>query len=341
MNRLLTCACLGVSVATLSLTACRRETTGPRAPSVSSQPAATQPTRPNQYLIGMIAKSNNNPVFQAARRGAVDAARDLGAKYGVRIEIMWRTPDKEDAQRQADNLEALVSMGVDGIIISCSDATRVQNAINAAVEKNVPVLCFDSDAAGSKRFCYHGVDDIECGRQVMAELARAMGGKGAVAILAGNQTAPNLQRRVQGVRQEMKRYPDIREVGVFYHVETGPDALAKVEQVQNAHPEITGWAMVGGWPLFTDKDLPWEPGRVKCVSVDALPQQLKFLQNGQVQVLLAQKVYDWGYRSVELMMDKLMFDKEPPGGRDISKLVRVTKDNMAEWRAKLKQWGLE
>ncbi len=332
----------GISIVGLAAAGgCKQE--APKQPQAkpTTRPAQAQPARPNQYLIGMIAKSNNNPVFQAARRGAEDAARNLAKRHGVEINVSWRTPDKEDAQRQADNLEALVSTGVDGIIISCSDASRVEKAINAAVDKHVPVLCFDSDAANSKRFCYHGVDDIECGRRVMAELAEAMGGKGAVAILAGNQTAPNLQRRVQGVRQEMEKHPDIREVSVFYHVETGPDALAKVEQVQLANPDITGWAMVGGWPLFTDKDLPWQPGQVKCVSVDALPQQLKFLQNGQVQVLLAQKVYDWGYRSVELMMDKLMNDKAPPDGHDISQLVRVTNENMAEWRGKLKQWGLE
>ena len=39
------------------------------------------------YTIGLVAKSQNNPVFQAARVGATDAARDLGRKYGVEIKI--------------------------------------------------------------------------------------------------------------------------------------------------------------------------------------------------------------------------------------------------------------
>ena len=41
-----------------------------------------------------------------------------------------------------------------------------------------------------------GTDDITCGKAVMAELAKVMGDKGTIAILAGNQSAPNLQARV-------------------------------------------------------------------------------------------------------------------------------------------------
>jgi ribose transport system substrate-binding protein len=42
----------------------------------------------------------------------------------------------------------------------------------------------------------------------MFELAREMGNKGVVAILAGKQNAPNLQKRVEGVKEEAMKYPD-------------------------------------------------------------------------------------------------------------------------------------
>ena len=41
-------------------------------------------------------------------------------------------------------------------------------------------------------------------------------------------------------------------------METPQDAAAEDVRVQNNYPEIVGWAMVGGWPLFTStllKDL--------------------------------------------------------------------------------------
>ena len=52
---------------------------------------------PNKIVIGMVAKSQSNDVFVAAKKGAEDAARDLGPKYGVQVEINWQTPDSEDA----------------------------------------------------------------------------------------------------------------------------------------------------------------------------------------------------------------------------------------------------
>src|SRR5436189_1132699 len=166
------------------------------------------------YTIGLVAKSQGNPVFQAARVGAEEAAKDLGAKHGISIKIDWRTPNEEDAQKQAEAIEQLVLAGADGIAVSCSDANKLTDAINSAVKNGVPVATFDSDAPASKRFVTVGVDDIKCGEQVMEELAKLMNGKGVVAILAGNQNAPNLQKRVQGVKNAAKKYPGItiREV---------------------------------------------------------------------------------------------------------------------------------
>jgi ribose transport system substrate-binding protein len=291
------------------------------------------------YKIGLIAKSESNPVFQAARVGAEDAARELSAKHGIKVEILWRTPSDEDAQKQASFIEQLVVSGADGIAISCSDASKVNNAINKAVDGGVLVACFDSDAPQSKRFVYHGVDDEECGKAVMKELAAAVGSSGGkIAILAGNQTAPNLQARVRGVKAELAKHAGMTLVDVYYHKETPQDAAAKVQEVQTANPEIVGWAMVGGWPLFSDALMNWTPGQVKIVAVDALPAQLKYVEKGIVQVLLAQRVYGWGHRSVELLIDKLHHGQSPPQPRDIAELDRVTKENVAEYAKNWDKW---
>src|SRR5438874_12188778 len=141
---------------------------------VYSQPKKT-------YTLGLVAKSQGNPVFQAARVGAMDAAKELGGKYGIQIKIDWRTPNEEDAQKQAEAIEQLVLSGADGIAVSCSDANKLTDAINSAVKKGVPVATFDSDAPGSKRFVTFGIDDIKCGQQVMNELAKVMNGKGTIA----------------------------------------------------------------------------------------------------------------------------------------------------------------
>jgi len=301
---------------------------------MAGQPAAKP--KKKTYVIGLVAKSQNNPVFLAARTGAEDAAMELGGKYGVDIRIEWRTPIQEDAQKQAEYIEQLASAGADGIAVSCSDAKTLTMAINSAVDRGTPVVCFDSDAPESKRFAYYGTDDFACGQKVAQELARTMGNKGVVAILAGNQTAPNLQRRVAGVREGLSTHPDIKILDVYYHKETPQDAVNKLEEVQRTNPQITGWAMVGGWPLFTQNAL--DNVHAKVVAVDALRPQLPYVKNGQVQVLLGQKVYEWGYESVGLIMAKLIENKTPSEPIIKATLVPVTGENADEYAKNWSRW---
>ena len=314
----------------------RRFVLGASALPILSSWALAQGTK--SYRFGLIAKSQGNAVFQVARVGAEDAARELGARHGVTIRIDWRTPNEEDAQKQAEAIEQLVLAGADGIAVSCSDANKVTDAINKAVGDGVPVVTFDSDAPASKRLVCYGVDDGQCGEQVMAELARVLGGKGTIAILAGNQNAPNLQKRVAGVRKEAKKHPGVVIRDTYYHRETPQDAAARIEQVLQANPDITGWALIGGWPLFTENALQWKPGTVQCVSVDALPICLNYLRSGHVQVLLAQQCHAWGYRSVEHLFNKVHLRKNPDSPRDVSPLVRVDRSNVEAYAKNWEKW---
>jgi len=232
-----------------------------------------------------------------------------------------------------------VNEGAQAVLISCSDAGKVTGAINDAVARGVAVMTFDSDAPESKRFAFYGVDDIKTGEAVMKELAPLMNGKGKVAILAGNQNAPNLRNRVDGVKREAAKYPGISIVGTFNHIETAQDAAAEVIRVQNAYPEVTAWAMIGGWPLFTQTLLTdLDPKKVKIVAVDALPAELAYVEKGLAPVLLAQPTYMWGYVSVQKIVDKVHLKQDVPQIIPMD-LVKVTKDNLGTWARQLKTWG--
>lgn len=290
------------------------------------------------YTFGMIAKSQGNPFFEAARVGANDAARELGAKHGITIKIDWRTPNEEDAQKQAEIIEQLLLTAVDGIMISCSDATKVNGSIAKAASYGVPVLTFSGDAPNSKRFVALGIDDYQCGYQTFEELAKLLKGQGVVAAIDGNPNAQNLQQRAAGFRAAAKKHPGIKLLDIFYHKETPQDAVARIEQVMQAHPDITGWGFLGGWPLFTDDALKWPPGTIKCVCVDALPQQLKYVRSGHVPLLLSQDVYGYGYKSVEHLVNKVHLKKNPANVIDNSPLTPVSKDNLEDFAKNWEKW---
>lgn len=290
------------------------------------------------YTLGFIGKAQSNEVFVTARRGAEAEAARLSKELGVPIEVIVRTPADEDAQAQAQAIEQLVRQGAQGITVSCSNAEVLTGAIDGAVAKGVPVMCFDSDAPASKRFCFYGTDDVPCGAAVMRELATLMGNKGKVAILAGNQNAPNLQKRVAGVKEELARHAGIALAGVYYHKETPQDAAAKVAEIQQVDPSITGWAMIGGWPLFTAHALDAVRGRAKVVAVDMLPPELEYVRTGEVDVLLGQPCFEWGVQSVRILMDKLHAKKDPPKPFLSYDLVRVTRMNVEDVAGQWKTW---
>jgi ribose transport system substrate-binding protein len=304
-----------------------------------SSPSSSQPAAARGLKIAVIAKSSTNPVFLSARTGAEAAAKEITARTNVPIEVVWMTPPSEDGQVQAQRIAQAVNEGASAILISCSDAGKVNGAINDAVARGVEVMTFDSDAPESKRFAFYGVDDIKTGEAVMDELAKQMGEKGSIAILAGNQNAPNLRKRVDGVKQAAAKYPKMKIVDTFYHLETPQDAAAEVLRVQGAYPEVQGWAMIGGWPLFTQTLLTdLDPKRVKIVAVDGLPAELPYVEKGLAPVLLAQPTYKWGYVGVQTIFDKVHDKKDVPQILPME-LVRVTKDNLGTWARQLKDWG--
>jgi ribose transport system substrate-binding protein len=309
----------------------------PQSNTVASDQQNTNATK-TQFVFALVAKNQSNPVFESARYGAEDAADEIGKKLGVKIKVIWLTPNEEDAQKQVQYVDQLALQGVDGISISCSEAAALTPAIDRAVANGVAVMCFDSDAPQSKRFCYFGTDDRGCGHTIMRELVQELGpGHHLVAIPGGDQNSLNIQNRIKGALDEATNYQNITIRGVYYSKEVPQDAAAVVEQVQNANPDIDGWAMIGSWALFTDALLTWEPGKVKIVAMDALPAQLPYVQKGIVQKLFAQQTYQWGWQSVELLAEKVIQGKNPPA-IEYSPLIQVTSTNVDEFAKNWKQW---
>jgi ribose transport system substrate-binding protein len=132
-------------------------------------------------------------------------------------------------------------------------------------------------------------------------------------------------------------------VGTFFHAETAQDASAEVLRAAASYPDLAGWAMVGGWPLYNKTlltELQADPGRpaARIVAVNALPPQLIYVETGVAPVLLAQPTYLWGAVGVESIVKKLLLNQPVPEHIPME-LVRVTSENLGAWARQLKAWG--
>ena len=291
------------------------------------------------YRFALIPKTLTNEVFNYGRKAAEATAREIEAKEGCRIEVLWQAPAQADPARQASILQTLADQKVHGISISVEDAGAAKGAIDYAAGRGVPVMTFDSDSPSSKRKVFFGTNDYECGEK----LAHFMGNllkKGNVIVQTGTE-APNLQARVQGVRDCFaKHFPDVKVVDV---VRCDDDQKKAVEQLANlaqSRNDVQGFVLVGGWAVFGDRGLDAiDPAKHKVVSCDALPKAWQYLESGKCQMLLAQDLWGWGEQSVRIL--KALADGKPveagPDGRINGALEEVTKENLEAFKAKWKE----
>jgi ribose transport system substrate-binding protein len=314
---------------------------GTVAMSVAGQaPALAQP---RTVKIALIAKSEANFLFLAARRGAQDKAAALSRQHGATIQVSWLTPAREDVAEQAERIRQAVRERADAILLAASDGAALVDAVDAAVERGVEVMTFDSDVPNSKRFAFYGADDADLGEKVARDLLTLLGGKGEVAILAGNPAANNLKARSDAARRALARSPEVTVLGVVNHPETPQEAAAEMLKFDAAHPRLAGWALVGGWPLFRSSQSPALMSEIqkrglKIVAVDALPEQLIYVERGLVPVLWAQPVYDWGAVGVSTIVDKVLLKKTVPSSVHME-LIRVTNDTLRPYAQRLHSWG--
>jgi ribose transport system substrate-binding protein len=296
-----------------------------------------------KITIGMIGKTSASAVFVATYSGARVAAKELGAKYDVDIEIDWQTPKVENVQEQAAAIERFSKTGASGIAISCIDANYLTPVINKAIDKSIPVMCFDSDAPKSKRFAYYGADDVEFGRLLLKELSTEINGKGSIAVLAGNKNALNLQRRLQGIKEELKKHPNITLApeDVYYNIEIPDIAGETVARAQKKHPALGGWIFIGSTILQAKNNLKWNPGEIKAVAGNAVPAELDYIKNGYVQSLVGLNCFQLGYKTVEIMLDKIRNNRTPTNPLMYIQLTPVSKGNVDEWMLNWRKWLLK
>ncbi|MDR5709020.1 MAG: sugar-binding protein [Armatimonadota bacterium] len=297
---------------------------------LSSASLAGQVRRPT---FALVPKAINNPFFNQARDGCMDAARRLG------VVCEYTGPERTEIAPQIQVLEGLVSRKVDGMSISPVDAKSVVPVIRKAMGSGIPVVTFDSDAAPeSGRLAFVGTDNEAAGRE-LGRLFLRFAPQGAVyGILTGGLGAQNLNARIRGFKSIVRgmNYREVRG-SPFPSNDDINRAVQLVEQMITANPDLTAIVMVGGWPLFAPeayknaikkKEADIKAGKFVIVSFDTLEPELRLLKEGYVHGLVGQRPYQMGVRSMELLYDIVVRKRNPAQRFYNTGVDVVTKENV-------------
>ncbi len=155
--------------------------------------------------------------------------RDAAASIGDFITTELQGPAEWDASAEARSLETVLAKNPNGIVVSCADESTLVTSINKAIDSNVPVICFDSDSATSKRLSYVGTDNYSFGAVAGKKIVDTIGTEGEVAIILV-PGAVSMEERAAGCVQYLaENAPNIK---INYLNDEGD--VAKAEQVVSA-----------------------------------------------------------------------------------------------------------
>jgi ribose transport system substrate-binding protein len=265
---------------------------GPHRPGAAT---AADLSRASQHYV-MISAVTGGPYWIDSKAGLYD--KELG------VSAVFTGPPTVDVNAQIDAVERAIAQRVDGIImVAVADA--VTPAIDKAVEAGIPVVCADADAPSSKRFSFIGTGNYNAGYRGGEELAKLLGGRGEVALLY-IPGWDNLIQRIQGYRDALAKYPEIKIVKVGNDKGSQTEAEKECRAILQAYPNLAGFgcvAAIGGQGAAVAVKQAGKTGTVRIVAMDRDEATLQFIQEGVIDASVAQRTYMMAYLALQMLFD--------------------------------------
>jgi len=284
-----------------------------------------------------------------AKAGCMHGANEYNANVDVRMPV-------DGVGDQKRIIEDLLTRGIDGIALSPIDATNQAEDLKKVAEQT-HFITQDSDAPGSGRLCYVGMDNYKAGRLCGKLVKEALPEGGEIVIFIGRLEQDNARRRRQGVIDELldrsedgDRYDPPGEVpkeGKYKILDTRTDsfdmskAKANAQDIINVYPNLA--CMVGLFaynpPLMLEAVKEADKlGSIKIVAFDEDDATLQAIKDGEMEGTVVQNPFEYGVQSVRILAGLARGDKSvlPEGGFLDIPAQQIRKDNVQEFWDTLK-----
>lgn len=189
-------------------------------------------TRKSSKIIGVTLLTRAHLFYKDLEEGLLSAA----ARNNYELII---TAAEFDLGRQSGQIEDFVARRVDAIIVCPADSRGVGPAIAKANQAKIPVFTADIASQEGEVVCHVASDNIAGGRQAGEYLARTLKGKGNIAII-DQPTLTSVLDRVQGFKDAVALYPDMRIVADVNGEGVRDKAMQVASDILQAHPELNG-----------------------------------------------------------------------------------------------------
>jgi len=325
-------------------------TTGTKESPLQPLPLPSQVKGGASLKVAMIPKRKGMAYFNAAEKGARQAAQDLN------VELLYEGPEQaDDVNKQIEIIESFIVQKVDVICVSANDPKTIAPTLKKARDAGIHVLTWDADAdpqASGREFMVDQASPEMIGRTLVDVMAEEAGPDAQCCIISGSQTAANQNEWVKWMDKERaEKYPQMKVLDTKYSGESQEEAdkiasafMTKYGGKLNGIFGITSVAFPGA------AEAVQQAGKAGKVHVTGLstPNEMKpLVKAGVVQTVLLWDVDALGYLTVvaakavadgalkpgatELDAGKLG-KKQVEGDRVVlGPLMRFTKDNIDQY----------
>ncbi|MET8975242.1 sugar ABC transporter substrate-binding protein [Streptomyces sp. NPDC004539] len=308
---------LCVSLAGCSSTGGKRAEDARKAASAQGRAAVDTP----RWTFAMITHSGDGDTFwDIVQNGAKQAA--------VKDNINFLYSHDDEAQQQAQLVDAAVDKRVDGIIVTLAKPDAMKAAVARAVKAGIPVVTVNSGSAESEAFgalTHIGQDETVAGEAVGEELNKR-GRKKAVCVLH-EQGNVGHEQRCAGVAKTFAG-----SIQNLYVTGTNmPDVQSSIEAKLQADPSIDAVVTLGA--PYADTAVKAKQGAGSKAEIDTFDLNAKVaagLTDGSLGFAVDQQPYLQGYEAVDLLWLYRYNDDVLGGGKPVLTGPQiVTKDQAA------------
>jgi rhamnose transport system substrate-binding protein len=267
--------------------------------SAAALPAIASGAR-RRPVIAVMPKAKGDPYFVSCRKGAEEAARELG------VDLIWDGPTGLDAAKQNEIVESWITRQVDVIAVSVENQAGISTVLRKARAHGIRVLTWDADAAPDARdFFVNQATAQAIGETLADEAARLLNGAGEFAIVTGALSAANQNEWIKFIRRRVaQEHPRLKLDTIQPSDDDRDKAFSETQTIVKVFPgvklvmAISAPAVPGAAEAIRQMDLPTGSNVVDVIGL-SLPNISKpYIHSGLVQEIVLWNTTDLGYLTV-------------------------------------------
>ncbi|MBI3855429.1 MAG: substrate-binding domain-containing protein [Planctomycetes bacterium] len=247
--------------------------------------------------VAMMPKSKGNAYFKACKKGADEAAKELG------INLIWDGPTDPDPAGQNAIVDGWITRGVDVIAVAVENREGMSSVLKKARAKGIKVVTWDADSTPDAREIFVNQATPEgIARTLVDHAGRILGNSGGeYAIITASLTAGNMVEWQKAIEKYNKaKYPELKMVALRPCDDKQKQAFDEANNILNAHKNVKLLMAICSPAVPGAAEAVEQSGRsdVKVIGL-GLPNDNKvFVKKGITEAVVLWKTADLGYLTV-------------------------------------------